>query len=105
MLHIARSGVRRAGVVAGLALLAAPLSRADELEKLLKRPLSAGSVALLIPHAAAPAAAERIAAALRSPDPTVRGAAARVANVAGATGLVAGVAEALRTEPIRSAST
>ncbi|HEX4439588.1 MAG TPA: hypothetical protein VH854_05930, partial [Thermoanaerobaculia bacterium] len=90
--------MRLSGVVAGLALLGASFSRADELEKLLKRPLSPGSVALLVPHAAAPAAAERIAAALRSPDPAVRGAAARVANVAGSAGLVGGIAEALHSE-------
>lgn len=92
------SGVRLSGVVAGLAMFVARQSAGDELEKLLKRPLSPGAVALLIPHAAAPAAAERIAAALKSPDPAVRGAAARVANVCASAGLVAGVAEALRSE-------
>jgi TonB family protein len=94
-------GSRRArlgAALTGVALFAARSLGADELEKLLKRPLSAGAVAMLVPYAAAPAASERLAAALKSPDAAVRGAAARVANVAAAAGLADGVAEALRSE-------
>jgi protein TonB len=98
MRRIARLRRHLPGVLAGVALLGAAVLRADDLEKLLKRPLSPGSVALLVPYAGAPAGAQRIADALESPEPALRGAAARVANVAAAAGLVDGVAGALGTE-------
>ena len=71
---------------------------ADEVEKLLRRPISPGSIALLANYAGKPGVAERLRAGLKSADPGSRGAAARVINVAITADLVPALQEALAAE-------
>ena len=65
---------------------------------ILSRPVSPGSIALLVEHSAAPAVQDRLSSALRSADPDVRAAAARVIFVVGMGQLVPSVAAALEAE-------
>ncbi len=66
--------------------------------KVLVRPLSPGSVALLIEHSTDPVVQEHWSRALREPRPEVRAAAARVLNVTGSKALVPNLLAALTAE-------
>jgi TonB family protein len=87
-----------------LALTAAtPARAADEdaekaLAKALARPISPGSVAMLVAHAGSPATVERLAQALAHQDPEVRAVAARVAFATKQAGLVAPLVKAMSLE-------
>jgi TonB family protein len=76
-----------------------------DLDTLLARPVSAGEIALLVPHLSDPRATERVTAAISHPDPAVRAAAARVASVVGMPAALPLVRTALDTETDRSAAT
>ncbi len=80
--------------------LAGGVASADEVEKLLGRPISPGSIALLAnsKYSGAPGVAERLRAGLESTDPRSRGAASRVINVAITADLVPALQEALAAE-------
>ena len=73
-------------------------SGAASWQALLERPVSPGSVALLVEHATEPAVLARWAEALRDGRPEVRAAAARVANVTASTSLLPELLKALATE-------
>jgi TonB family protein len=86
---------------AGLALvLVATTALASALEQPdpLRQPLSPGSVALLLAGRMGPAEVARCREALAHPRPETRAAAARVARVSGAPGLVPALLQALATE-------
>ena len=91
-----------------LALAAAPLAGSfgstGELQAALAKPLSPGSVAMLVEYRDEAAARGRWAEALRDPHADIRAAAARVVNVAGAASLVPDLARALASEQDRGAS-
>jgi hypothetical protein len=70
----------------------------DELEKLLRRPLSPGSIVLLTKYPADPRVAERLTLALRSRDAATRGVAARVVNLAALRAILPAVVTALSAE-------
>ena len=100
-----RDRPRSPGSVIGLEILVAALlftaphsARADDLEKLLRRPLEAGSIALLAPHAREKGVSEKLKTALSSPKAEVRGVAARIVNLGGLQDLVPDVAAALVKE-------
>ena len=89
------------GALAGtfaLAALAAPVAAPNDWHDLLKLRLSPGSVALLIEHPEEPQVLERWRGAIADQSPRVRAAAARLANVAGATSLVPALLAALQGE-------
>jgi TonB family protein len=67
--------------VCGILLLGGSAT-ADDLAELLSRPISPGSLALLMSFAGKPGVGERWESGLRSPDAKTRGAAARVLDVA-----------------------
>jgi TonB family protein len=67
---------------------AAPGDDAKDLAELLARPMSPGSVALLVHHVAQQAAQVRLIEAIKHPDPAVRAVAARIAFVTVSKGLV-----------------
>ena len=71
---------------------------ADELEKILKRPPSAGAITLLTKYPKDPRVAERLAAAVRSPDAVTRAVAARVVNLAVLPAPLPDIAAALAAE-------
>lgn len=82
-----------------LPCFAAPTpANGDELEKLLRRPLSPSSVVLLPKYAADPRVAERLTLALRSPNADTRGVAARVVNLAALKSVLPAVSAALSAE-------
>ncbi|HSS44535.1 MAG TPA: hypothetical protein VLO07_04255, partial [Thermoanaerobaculia bacterium] len=85
-------------LASGLLLVGPCAARADELEKLLRRPLSPGSIALLASHTLEKGVVERLRAALTSPEPEVRGVAARVINLGGVTELLSDVQATLTEE-------
>ncbi len=94
-------------VVFGALVLAlpGPPARADDVEKLLRRPISPGAIAALAVHAGKPGVAERLQAGLESADPRVRGAAARVANVGALADVLPAVEKALAAESDPDAAT
>jgi TonB family protein len=67
-------------------------------EALLARPVTPGSVALLVEHVSKPAAQKRLAEAIKHEDPAVRAVAARVAFVTTSRGLVSGLVTAVAKE-------
>jgi TonB family protein len=71
---------------------------ADELDKLLRRPVSPGAVVLLAKHHTDPRVPERLTQALRSKDPATRGVAARVIALSALSDLLPAVAEILTNE-------
>lgn len=94
----------RAPVRAGLlAILLTPLLEgtvvgADEIEKLVRAPLTPGIVALLARHMSNPRVVERVRAALSSPVPSVRAVAARTIAVGSLGSLISDLKEALAKE-------
>jgi TonB family protein len=70
----------------------------SELARLLARPLSPGSIALLAENTTRPGVLERLEAALRDPSPQVRAVAARVAHVGFVKGLAGALRQVLSTE-------
>lgn len=78
-------------------------ARAD-LDALLARPVSPGTIALLVSHLPETRAAERVIASLIHQNPAVRAAAARVVYVSGLSGAAAAVRTALEAETDRSAA-
>ena len=84
-------------VVAACAAWAAP-ARAAEWRPVLARPLSPGSVALLVEHPNEPGVHERWAAALKDARPEVRASAARVIHASGSIGLLPDLLATLATE-------
>ncbi len=91
------------GLVA-LALTATSL-RAADWRDYLKRPVSPGSIALLVEHSQDAPVLERWTVALRDRDPRVRAAAARMANVSNAVGVVPALLSALENEADAGAGT
>jgi TonB family protein len=89
----------------GLTLLlsGATASAQDGLEKLLAKPPSPGSLALLIPHAREARARERWYEALQHSDPQVRATAARLLSIVGVRRAAPGLAAALQNESDESA--
>ncbi|MEX0881111.1 MAG: hypothetical protein WEB59_08525 [Thermoanaerobaculia bacterium] len=83
--------------MAVLAVCSLP-GRADELEKLLRRPPSPGSLALLAAHLGQDGVAEKLTLGLASPDADTRGTAARLVNLGGERALLPAVQEALNSE-------
>jgi TonB family protein len=83
-----------------LLLLAIPaISRgADEIDKLVRRRLSPGAVALLVRHTRDPRIAARLKSALADENGGVRGAAARVVAVGAMAGLLSDLKEVLSKE-------
>lgn len=83
----------------GALFLAACLAAAEEeIQSVLRLKVSPGAIALLASHTADASAAERLQAALRDPDPRVRGVAARVVNLGGLSALLPDAAAALAAE-------
>ncbi len=95
--RMAGGEVRRSALVlaAGLLCLRA---QADDVAGPPTKPLTPGSVALLVEHGSEPATREVWAAALKDPRPEVRAAAARVINVSGAAALVDDLKRSLSLE-------
>src|SRR5262245_21810609 len=91
----ARAGV---SVLAGIVVGLHPGVAAADWKATLSRPLSPGAVALLAPAGRDPTALARLAEALRSPEPEVRAAAARVITVIGGAELLEDLWRALATE-------
>lgn len=75
-----------------------PTATADDLKKLLNRPLSPATIALLANHTADPAVAVRLRTALAVPSAPVRAAAARVIGLGALVDLLPDVKAALVTE-------
>lgn len=73
-------------------------ARVHELQDALAKPLSPGSVAMLIEYGDAPEAQERLGAALRDPRSETRAAAARAVNVLGVGGSMPDLLGALEAE-------
>ncbi|HEV8393969.1 MAG TPA: TonB family protein [Vicinamibacterales bacterium] len=95
------------GCVAALALVfgARPFAQASSAaDDILARPISPGTIALLVEHANVPAVQVRLGAALRHASPDVRAAAARVLFVTGARGMVAPMTLALAAETSEDAA-
>lgn len=94
-------------------LLASPLAAAlspdtpvdQAWRQRLEGPLSPGAVGLLVGHAGDPAVLERWRAAFGDPDPRVRAAAARAANIGGAAALAPELARSLAGEADPDAAT
>jgi hypothetical protein len=84
-------------VCAGQFAYAAPAA-AEDLPTLLARPMTPGSVALLVEHVKEPTAQKRLIEALKHEDPAVRAVAARIAFVTVSRGLVPGLVTALAKE-------
>src|SRR5688500_6072814 len=78
-------------IAAALISLSAPAATAQaaagDLSALLARPMTPGSVALLVEHVTQPAAQKRLIEAIRHDDAAVRAVAARVAFVSASKGL------------------
>jgi TonB family protein len=87
-----------AAIVLAGALSSAVAEPPSELARLLARPLSPGSIALLAEHTTQPGVPERLEAALRDPAPEVRAVAARVAHVGFVKGLAGALRQVLSTE-------
>lgn len=94
----------KVGVMLAAMLVLATRGGAAELDDILGKPLSTGSVALLVEHTADPRVRVRLAEALKDSRPAVRAAAARVVNVTFTRGLVPEVASALAVETDFSAA-
>jgi TonB family protein len=101
---MARDCLRTAGLALAAVTALAPRAWAIDWQRVLGLPVSPGSVALLVEHAAEPAVRARWAEALKDPRPAVRAAAARSINVAAVARLVPEVAAALGTETDASAA-
>lgn len=108
--RIRRNGWRRLAIV--LATLgsaaaggSATTAAAEELDKILARPMTTGSVALLWEHITAPAAHERLREALKDSRPDVRAVAARVAHNSKVQALLPDLRAALDTETDAGAAT
>jgi TonB family protein len=86
------------------ALSAAGTVRGDELAKLLKKPMSPASVALLAPYSREPAVAFRWRETLSDANPDVRAVAARAIDTCGQTLLLPDVENALAIETDREAA-
>lgn len=83
-----------------LSLSAADVARADDsLEAVLARPISPGTLALLIPYSTSPQAAARWTEALKHPDAHVRATAARLLHVSVTKSALAPLKDALAAEP------
>jgi hypothetical protein len=79
--------------------LTTPAGAADgELAKLLAKPVSPGTLAMLIPYVREPEVQERWKAALTHPDPHVRAAAARLLYAAGVVKALPDLKSALASE-------
>jgi TonB family protein len=90
-------------VVLALSVAGTAVDAADGTD-LLKKPISPGSVALLVTRASESGVVERWREAVRDTRPEVRAAAARVANVAGVASLAPSLLDALRAEADPSAA-
>jgi len=84
--------------VAVLLTLARSVARADDVDKVLSRPVSPGGIALLANYAGKPGVANRLREGLKAADPRSRGAAARVIDVAMVAELAPALQEALAAE-------
>ena len=76
------------GAAMAVAAAAAPAA-AEDLQALLARPMTPGSVALLVEHVMEPAVQKRLIEAVKHEDPAVRAVAARIAFVTTSRGLAA----------------
>lgn len=88
----------RAALAVVLAFLLPASAAAADWRDYLKKPLTPGSVILLVEHAKEPAVVERWRAGVTHADPRVRAAAARVINVTHTAALVPVLASALKAE-------
>jgi TonB family protein len=75
-----------------------------DIDILLRKPVSPGTMALLVTHLPEPRAVERVMAGINHADPAVRATAARVAGVVGLPAALTPVRTALDTETDRSAA-
>ena len=94
----------RLWITAVLAAASTNVSAEGELAKSLELPISPGAVAILVEHPQAPEAHARWREALKSPDPAVRGAAARAVYAAGTGELVPDLVAALASEENEAAA-
>jgi TonB family protein len=95
---------RTAEVALVVWFLALGPAAAADWEMYLAKPLSPGSVALLVQHSTEPRVLGRWAQALKDPRPEVRAAAARAINVTSARNLLSDVGVALAAEPDEAAA-
>ena len=95
---------RRKAVVLLAGLVLAPRGVAADWQQFLTKPLSPGSVALLVERASEPHVRARWAEALKDSRPAVRAAAARAVNVTATVSLLPEVAAALAVETDGSAA-
>lgn len=92
-------------VALALVISARPFAQAPTApDEILARPISPGTVALLVEHSNAPAVQARLGAALRHANSEIRAAAARVLFVTGARGMVAAMTVALAAETSEDAA-
>lgn len=101
------SGTAAAGALFVALLLrfeALPVARADELDSVLGRKITPGSISLLAAHTGESGVSERLKLALVDPNPEVRGVAARVINLGALGNLLSDVETALRKESDRNAA-
>jgi hypothetical protein len=84
--------------LAGQLTITAPATAQQDLQALLARPISPGSVALLVEHAKEPDAQKRLTEAIKHEDPAVRAVAARVAFVTMSKGTAPALITALAKE-------
>jgi TonB family protein len=100
--------VRVASAVAGVCVCVTAVSgwagTGEDVKALLRRPLTPGSVALLVRHLDDAEVRERCVVALADPRPEVRAVAARVVGAAGSTVLLPKLREALGGEADRGAA-
>lgn len=92
-------------LAAGIVLAHPNAIRADELEDLLRRPPTPGSVALLASHARDKGVADRLKLALTSSEPDVRGVAARLIDLRGLADFLPDLQSALTAEADPDAAT
>ena len=88
-----------------MALVAPPAMAADSIEAILARPVSPGTLALLLQYVTDPRAATRWGEALRSADPNVRATAARLLYVSRVPVALPQLRQALSVESDRAVAT
>ena len=91
-------------VLVAMALVAPPAMAADSIEAVLARPVSPGTLALLLQYVTDPRAATRWGDALRSTDPNVRATAARLLYVSRVAAALPLLRQALSVETDRGAA-
>jgi TonB family protein len=99
VIRLSRFCARHVAVAAALVFtLTSDPSRADQIAKLLQKEISPGSIVLLAPYSTDARVIERWEQALKSDNPGVRAAAARVINTCSVASRLSDVEQALRSE-------